>query len=156
MRHDTHTLWYDLGNWVGTHHTRYWDGGCEHVLRKPNSKLESRNHEVQALMHVPLRSLLSAVGRRKLSSLSCNSKLPSPAGNEKLPPLGTLIFLQWTFVKNNPANFLLSSVKEFSPRLFSRLDYVSHSLYQMAIPLLFPNKLFFFFFCLNRIALCSV
>ena len=134
MRHDAHTLWYDLGNWVQNNHTRYWDGGCENTLRKPNSKLDWESHEVQALTHVLLSSLLRTGGRRKISSLSCNSKLSSSAASEKLPPLWTLkaatnFFLQWTFIQNNPPNFLLSSMKECSLHLLSRLAYGSHSLF---------------------------
>ena len=86
---------------------------------------------MKALTHVPLSSLLSTEGRRKISSLSYSSKLSSPAASEKLPPLWTLkaattlpnFFLQWTFVQNNPSNFFLSSMKECSLHLLSRLPY---------------------------------
>ena len=50
--------------------------------------------------------------RKEDYPLASNSKLPSPAASEKLPPLQILIFLQWTFVQNSPrpacpSNFFL-------------------------------------------------
>ena len=89
----------------------------ENVLRKPNSKLESRSHVGRAIIHVPL-----IPAERKFSSPSSNSKLSC------LQPMRSCHHFGFSFPPRNfcsklPPNFPLSSIKECSPHLFSTLAY---------------------------------
>ena len=64
-------------------------------------------------------------GRFPLSAVTANCPHLQPM--RSCHHFATNFFLQWTFVQNNPSNFLLSSMKECSLHLLSRLAYGSHS-----------------------------
>lgn len=88
-------------------------------------------------------SLRSLAGRRKIYSEPSKARVPFPAANAKLLPLWTLVWLQWTFFQNIPSQpppfFYKKMLSSFVLQICLWLTIISLS--QIAIPLLFLNKL---------------
>ena len=107
----------DVWKWVKEPHLKWspnpeWGALTDHLLQFADSS--RRKHT----LHCPTgRSLLYYTPRRKEDFLLAQQQ-PS---QWELPPPWTLTLFQWTFILNSPHIFLLFSIKEFSPLLFSRL-----------------------------------
>lgn len=66
-------------------------GECENTLRKPKVKLELGSHGERTLTNSSLIIACIVQQEDRRWPFAVNSKLPSPAANEKPPPLQTLI-----------------------------------------------------------------
>lgn len=96
-------------------------------IKEISFKMESGSHKGRGLMHYHSSQLTQSRGRRKFFFQPGNSKLLSSAANEMSPSLQTLIFLQWTFVQNNPSPLAPFLYEGCSP-LFSSLTFADPKL----------------------------